>query len=564
VNLRTPTPRLLAALLLQLALARPAQAARELVSYWKDTGLTFADVEQNFTDKACYHDAGRFMGCVGAINTLVAGENLAFTNAAERAKDAFYGKVVQDFGEVKLVAVDKDKIPTLGYRVQIERIKEARKAWAAIYRDRTRPVPFGKVVDWFKANLLAKLGDTQASVSASALNAYLNASIDPHTSIVPRQYMEDEQQDAGEHFSGIGARLSKIEVGVAVEVLEGSPAEKAGVLTGDVVVGVDDYDARGKPLDEVVRRIRGPEGTDVVLSVVRDGAPVKVTVKRGKIDVPNVEWKLLADGATGYVKLSSFMDLGSCDAVEGALRALREKDAKGLVLDLRSNGGGRVDVALCVAGLFLPPDQPIYEMRRLDPRTGRGSTKGEGYEVTEPRRLRTELPLVVLVNPYSASASEILSGAFQDHGRAVILGERTFGKGSAQSIQPSPLREGIVVWRTTQRFYLPSGRSTQGAGVTPDLTVHRKLKPTEDDLVAFREEDLYANPLPEEGPAWKQPRPAYVAGISSCLATGKKAESAYQAKASSPVPPDLQLLTAQEALGCMRARPVAAAPATGR
>jgi carboxyl-terminal processing protease len=331
------------------------------------------------------------------------------------------------------------------------------------------------------------------------------ARLDPHSAFYrPDAYRQIREETSGV-FDGVGVEMT-IEAGAltVISPMADSPAERAGIRSGDRVLSIDGASTRDMPLAESTRRLRGPAGTEVVLEILREGfeAPQKLTLVRDRIRTQSVEWRTLdVDRRYLYVRVKAFQeqtDLGVARALESGRAALRG-ELRGLVLDLRNNPGGLVDQAVRTTDLFLASgDIVVTEGRnRRDVEVQRAHVKG-----TEPA-----YPIIVLVNRGTASASEIVAGALQDNGRAVIMGTQTFGKGSVQTIVE--LENGSGLKLTTARYYTPRHRSIQELGITPDVVVAElapparpETQPTERDLRNHLHNDTPPAPLaarPPEG-----------------------------------------------------------------
>ena len=294
------------------------------------------------------------------------------------------------------------------------------------------------------------------------------AGLDPHSAyLVPTDYLELQEGTSGE-FGGLG-----IEVGMedgfvkVIAPIDDTPAQRAGVEAGDLVIRLDDTPVKGMSLQDAVKVMRGEPGTDIVLTIVREGLdrPIRITITRDVIRVTSVRSRSLEPGY-GYVRISQFQ-LRTGESLREAIGKLREdagdEGLKGLVLDLRNNPGGVLNAAVSVSDAFLDEGTIVYTEGRMEDAKLTFSAKGSD--------ILDGTPLVVLVNAGSASASEIVAGALQDHRRAVIMGEKTFGKGSVQTILP--LGNGSALKLTTARYYTPSGTSIQARGIVPDITLDR-------------------------------------------------------------------------------------------
>ncbi|MBP1603493.1 MAG: ctpA, partial [Acidobacteria bacterium] len=278
--------------------------------------------------------------------------------------------------------------------------------------------------------------------------------LDPHSSFLdPRTYGQMRERQQGRYY-GLGITIQVIDGDItAVSLFEGSPAYRKGVRRGDVIARIDGEDAKGWTSEQAARRLRGPKGTTVRVSLRRRGYDqlIELDVPRDEINIPTIAAAVMIDQTTAYIRLQDFAEQTGND-LSAALKRLSAKGMRRLLLDLRGNPGGPLDQAIRVSNEFLQQGQMIVYTR------GRVPNSDQDYRATE-RGSYTELPLVVLANRNSASASEIVSGALQDHDRAVIVGETTFGKALVQSVYR--ISEGAALALTTARYYTPSGRMIQ-------------------------------------------------------------------------------------------------------
>ncbi|OZI16428.1 MULTISPECIES: S41 family peptidase [Bordetella] len=304
------------------------------------------------------------------------------------------------------------------------------------------------------------------------------SSLDPHSAYLDADAFRDMQTSTQGEFGGLG-----IEVGAedgfvkVISPIEDTPAARAGVLAGDLIIKIDDTPTKGMSLSEAVKLMRGAPKTPITLTIMRadNPQPVVVRIVRDIIKVRSVRSKML-DGGVAYVRIAQFQEKTGSDLAR-QLKELGAKGApKGLILDLRNDPGGLLTSAIGVSAAFLPPDVLVVSTdgRTPDSRhkylaTPAEYARGEGnYLAGLPAWVKT-VPMVVLVNVGSASASEIVAGALQDHKRAKVLGNRTFGKGSVQIILPLSQDTGVKL--TTSRYFTPSGRSIQATGIEPDYVV---------------------------------------------------------------------------------------------
>ncbi len=333
---------------------------------------------------------------------------------------------------------------------------------------------------------------TQRSKLVEGAIGGMVAALDPHSSYMNSTDYQLFRSDTEGQFGGIGVEVDlRGDAAIVIAPIEGSPAERAGIRSGDKIVAVDGVDMRGKSSDTLLLKLRGAPGTRVTLTLLREGRAGSLDVKleRAIIHVKSVEAQVLAE-RVGYLRIKQFQ-AGTLQEVLAAAAKLRQQaqgEPRGLILDLRNNPGGLVDEAVGVADELLGSGL-IYSTRH------RGKVVGQAH--ARPGGSLRSLPLMVLVNEYSASASELLAGALQDNGRGLLLGAPTFGKGSVQSIIDLPGGAGLKL--TTLRYYTPSGRAIQAQGLTPDVLVAAAAE------APPRERDIDGH-LPAEGPAPSPPR----------------------------------------------------------
>ena len=309
---------------------------------------------------------------------------------------------------------------------------------------------------------------TDQKLVETAINGMLT-SLDPHSSYMNAKEAADMRTETRGEFGGLGIEVTmEDELVKVVSPFEGTPADKAGILAGDLIAEINGEQVRGLTLGEAVEKMKGDIGTSVDLTIVRKGAtkPVRLSVTREEIKVPSVRHSV--EGDVGYIKLLKFNEqttVGLEDAIADIKEKVGEDKLKGFVLDLRRNPGGLLDEAVSVSDAFLKNGEIV-------------STRGRNADETRRYNARSGddingKPLVVLVNGGSASASEIVAGALQDQRRATIVGSRSFGKGSVQTI--IPLGSNGALRLTTALYYTPSGSSIQGRGIQPDIGVEQPL-----------------------------------------------------------------------------------------
>lgn len=323
------------------------------------------------------------------------------------------------------------------------------------------------------------------------------AGLDPHSTYLDRESYKELQEGTTGEFGGLG-----IEVGMengfvkVIAPIDDTPAKKAGIEAGDLIIKLDDTPVKGLSLNDAISRMRGKPGTDITLTIIRNGEekPLVITITRAVIRVNSVRARTLEPGY-GYLRISSFQANTGRDLRQELDRLSEENDykLKGVVMDLRNNPGGVLNAAVEVSDLFLDKGLIVYTEGRI---------KNSDLKFNaRPLNVVRDLPIVILVNEGSASASEIVAGALQDHDRAVIVGQQTFGKGSVQTILP--MADEAAVKLTTARYFTPSGRSIQASGITPDIIIDKLAveRVEEDGNGIVKEADLSGhleNTKPEE------------------------------------------------------------------
>ena len=327
---------------------------------------------------------------------------------------------------------------------------------------------FGDIFERVRAQYVTPPDDQK--LVENAINGML-ASLDPHSSYMNPEAAKDMRVQTKGEFGGLGIEVTmENELVKVITPIDDTPAARAGVLAGDLISQIDGEEVRGLTLSDAVERMRGGVNTPIELTVLREGAtePIKIKIIRDIIKVKAVKYRV--EGEIGYLKITSFTEK-TFDDLRSAISTIRkeipEDKLKGYVLDLRLNPGGLLDQAVSVSDAFLDRGE-IVSTRGRDPKDVTRFDARAG-DLTDGK------PVIVLVNGGSASASEIVAGALQDHRRATVLGTRSFGKGSVQTI--IPLSESGALRLTTALYFTPAGKSIQGKGITPDIRVDQPLPP---------------------------------------------------------------------------------------
>lgn len=392
----------------------------------------------------------------------------------------------------------------VGVGFTLERAVHAERSTA---KQAEQPLPidelrtFTEVFSRIKADYVEPVDDKK--LLRDAIQGML-AGLDPHSSFLDPEGFKELRVGTEGEFGGLGIEVTMEDGFVkVVSPIEDTPAARAGLKTGDLIIRLDNKAVKGMSLNEAVKQMRGKPGSDIVLTVVRDGQPkpLTFTLTRAVIKVQSVKHRMLENGF-GYVRIAQFQ-ANTGDGLKDALAKLKlqnKNNLTGLVLDLRNNPGGVLNAAVAVSDAFLSSGLIVYT-------EGRVADAELKFSAT-PADLINGAPMVVLVNGGSASASEIVAGALQDHKRAVIMGTKTFGKGSVQTILPMSGNAALKI--TTARYYTPSGRSIQATGILPDVV-------TEEAKVTKREKGA-------EDPLKEADLPGHIEGKSKNK-SGKKKET---------------------------------------
>lgn len=329
-----------------------------------------------------------------------------------------------------------------------------------------------------------------AGVSDGAIRGMVQSLDDPYASFLDAEQFGVESQDFQGFFEGIGAQVAMQDGQVVIIApMPGTPAQRAGIRPGDVILGIDGESTANISLLEAVSKIRGEKGTTVELLVMHldAGEPVTLVVERGVIPLNSVSFAML-DGGVGHLRIFNFAE-NTSDEVAAALEEFKDANGVGLVVDLRNNPGGLLRAVVDVASQFLDDGLILYEIDSQGKRTdweAQSGGDGRGF------------PVVVLINQFSASASEVLSGALMDHDRAVLVGTTSFGKGSVNTLRP--LSDGSGIYFSIARWYTPNGTLIEGDGITPEVVVELPPGATEaEDLQLDKAIEILQKEMPKVG-----------------------------------------------------------------
>lgn len=444
-----------------------ASNTKNLEAYWSETDLNEYDFVRFLADDNCLATERQFMACVNAISSIADRLRLKFTVDGEFEK---------------LTTSDMERRLTE---------KSDLSAWRNRFREDGTEMPYSFLALWLR--LKDSIVDPKSvnSMIASGINAYLSVARDPHTYIVPLAYYEEVLSQSETRAPHLGFVARRIKGGALVrKVFSGSPAANSGLRKGDRILELNGQDVSRLHSADFNELIRGQAAGRLLLKVRRQQrakATVKlVEIMRGDTQFASVESRVLERGArVGLLTIHKFAR-ETCINVRKHLVSLMEESIRGLVLDLRDNPGGQVDEAACVAGLFLAPGSLVFQTKYLDP-----LKKGEVYWAQGPQVY--DGPIAALINSGSASAAEIVAGALKDLGRATLVGERSFGKGSFQDGMLWRQHTRIALFQTQGFYYFASGWTPQIVGLEPDVPA--SLGEANAATDAVREEDLYLVPL---------------------------------------------------------------------
>lgn len=427
--------------------------------YWHETRLSADALEELLTEKTCESSGREFLACANAVLSIAQkyGATISFDGVVTKGLNP---ESRQIFAEKDLLApwelwiTDKSEMPKLSFV----------KIWRALAKDfipqRVKEYAIG-------------LG----------INAYLSVAQDPHTYILPADYYTEVVSKSSHKSASVGLVIGKDEKNYFIKkVFTESAAEQAGLKKGDIVLEINSHKALGMSPFEVTTELKGDLGTVLSVKVLRDQKPFRFSIVRSERNLKTVSSHVL-EGIKPYGVLTiNKFAAGTCVGVRAAIDELKVQGIRGLLLDLRDNPGGQMSEAACVSSVFLGPGKKVYEVKLL------GEDGPDETVYTSDEQLFSG-PVAVLVNSGSASAAEILAGSLQDHGRAVLVGERTFGKGSFQEGTIWSKNKKVAIFQTKGFYFLPSGKTPQMVGLKPDVELNFK------DKFALRESEQYLYPL---------------------------------------------------------------------
>lgn len=447
--------------------SRHAPVSKSLDDYWEDTDLTAADIDVVLRHENCSQSHRKFLACINALSTLA--EKLGLVMNLDGTL-----RPVEGAGEPRLSERDD--------------LKKWTTALESTQTEDNKPVPRFNFEHVFQ-DLKSRIPQNRALTAflAGALNSYYSVAEDPHSYILPLAYYDEvaSRPDTRSLQTGFVARRTQ-KGAIIRKVFRNSPAERAGLKKGDLIVGLNGKEVKKLHSSYYSELIRGSVGERLLILAERKEGE-KLTrkhyeLKREEFQYSSVESRIQSGPRTlGLLTIHKFAS-ETCKLVRSHLINLMEQSIAGLMIDLRDNPGGQVDEAACVLNLFLPQQTALFETRYLD-----GIRKSEVYVADRPHLY--DGPIAVLINAGSASASEIVAGVLKDYDRAILVGERSFGKGSFQDGSLWRPSSRVALFKTQGFYYFPSGWTPQLVGLYPDIPV------TLTESESLREEDLYLVPL---------------------------------------------------------------------
>jgi carboxyl-terminal processing protease len=535
---------------------------------WTRLGLKFDLLNEVLNEKNCSETKIKFLGCIKTLNFILSqgDQTLRLTTSDWIAKnldpeeDSKDLKIVKDIGIYKLVLKTKkmteteDRDLVSEYKTLKNNQKVRQDFWESFFVSQLRdhPLPIKEVEEYVKSHLIKK-NDLSALVG-EAYNVYLSSAEDAHAWIEPSETFELSRFKIEDDYFGVGIGFYKIRSQLAVKsLMRDAPAFKAGIRLNDTILTFNGKKTENLSVEQVENEIRNKK-SDPLLLTFRHGAVVKaVKLVPKKVKLENVQSRKIIDVvggesiSIGYIRISSFMKDQVCLQVNDAITKLQQEGVKAFMLDVRNNGGGIIDEAVCVAGLFLGQNQEVVSVHTFDHKITKYISR---------TALATSLPLVTLINRNSASASEFLAGSFQDHSRSLLIGERSFGKGTIQNVGPWEGHQGLHRAQTVARFYLPGNlmrapHTNQIYGIFPDIEAYESPAPKENDIFAFREADYSPIVLKEEGPELFRPNPLTEIKYRNCSHDFNDAVEKYHSSLiDNKTTEDYPMLVALEVLKC--------------
>lgn len=436
-----------------------ASKIKPIEQYWTEAGIQDSALLELIDDQTCVSSERYFLACANAVMSVAGRYNLQLTLTGQ------------------LIAADNNS----GF---VNSEKQLLAPWKKLFSNHPEQAEKISFLSVWNQLMDKHIPIKQKQMMLGAgLNGFISVFRDPHTYLMPIAYYREVVAKVDSKTASIGIIMGRTEKNYFVrKVYTGSPAEKADLRKGDVIVAVNSVKIANSMPVRVNELMRGETGNTLTLTVQRADKILVVDILRAQSTVPTVSFRLI-DGIkpVGVITINKFARQ-TCDKTKEAIIALQSQEIRGLLLDLRDNPGGQMEEAACVASLFVGPEKRIFEIRYLDPIREREVTYGTEAKIYQG-------PMAVLINSGSASAAEIVAGALRDLNRGLLVGEKSFGKGSFQEGEVWAQNNKIALFETKGFYYLPSGTSPQMRGLEPDVKIVFK------DALQIREVDQYINPL---------------------------------------------------------------------
>lgn len=545
---------------------RPAwsmsQAEKE-AHYWRQTGLSRLQVLEFINNQSCSKSGDAFELCLLVLDAIAGQLKPALRLAV--AQNNVGPETLGSVGRVGFLlkgVVEDDQGLRSGFQTKfrLERERDERRKQFELYRqiyliNKETQLDIEKAVVSLYDKLMTEPGseNRESAISAAAINRYLQFT-DPHTYIIDEKSFNELKSNKNTEIqkSGLGLLVTHLGNKLYLRALKGGPAENAGIMDNDILLGVDRVVFDQSPsVDQIAPLLLGNPGTKVTLKIQRGDSPLEVVVQRATETKDNVAPGFIQHIGQkyGYIALSDFLsddqNQTTCNQVKTAILEIERQGAEGIVLDLRNNGGGFLTQASCVAGLFAGENRIAAKVRSL-------KENSIHLMMTDHQQV-TKLKLVVLINSLTASVAEVVAGFFQEVQRAWIVGEQSFGKGTAQNVVVigGTKENRVLLFYSSHQFYQSNGFSHQGKGITPDFNVPIDPSLSSDELWRPREMDLYENAIANDTRTdWVQSRPEELKKITECMHYRNLTEPAYQIEKAKPFGADYQVLMAESVLFC--------------
>lgn len=435
-----------------------SSSSKKIEKYWNESGISKKELFELISNSNCRSSEKYFLACVNSVVENLSNEHKHLSPTTGQVETA-----------VHLFARGEET-------TEKQRLSE----YVPLYLQQNKKIDFENI--W--SQLLEETpADSKAYVIANGINAFLSVYKDPHTYILPENYYEEvsSQLERANTFVGVSFEKNKAKT-IVRKIFKNSDAEIAGLQPFDEVISINDENLEALNLVEISHRLRSPEIQKFDFQIVRQGERKKIEVIRSYKNLSHVQFEVVSGMKNFAILTLTKFSRGVCEEIANKIKASADQNIVGMVLDLRDNPGGQLDEAACIAGLFLGMNKKTYSVEFFDP------LKSNEIVLSTGSLLYTG-PLVVAINSASASASELLSGALKDYRRAILIGEKSFGKGTFQESEIWSKNQKVSLFKTQGYYLLPSRRSTQLVGVTPDIEI-------DEQHLKMREENIYFNPLP--------------------------------------------------------------------